>query len=85
MFSSRESKNLINISELYVVVCYNYYMMLWIVAAAIGILATVVLIYKYIRTSKYDILGFSMYCKVCGDKINGLKCPNCAQKKNDLR
>jgi len=42
-------------------------MMLWIVAAAIGILVIVVLIYKYTRTSKYDTLGFSMYCKVCGD------------------
>ena len=60
-------------------------MMLWIVAAAIGILVIVVLIYKYARTSKYDTLGFSMYCRVCGDKINGLKCPNCAHKKNDLR
>jgi len=28
--------------------------MLWIVAAAIGILVVVVLIYKYARTSKYD-------------------------------
>jgi len=36
--------------------------MLWIVAAAIGILVIVVLIYKYARTSKYDTLGFSMYC-----------------------
>ena len=60
-------------------------MMLWIIGAAIGILIVVVLIYKYAITSKYDTLGFSMYCKVCGDKINGLKCPNCAQKNNDLR
>ena len=59
--------------------------MLWIVAAAIGILVIIVLIYKYVRTSKYDTLGFSMYCRVCGDKINGLKCPNWAQKNNDLR
>jgi len=59
--------------------------MLWIGESAIGILIVVVLIYKYARTSKYDTLGFSMYCKVCGDKINGLKCPNCAQKNNDLR
>ena len=40
---------------------------------------------QYAKTSKYDTLGFSMYCRVCGDKINGLKCPNCTQKKNDLR
>jgi len=60
-------------------------MMLWIAAAAIGILVILVLIYKYVRTSKYDVLGFSMYCKICGDKINGLKCPKCAQNKYDLR
>ena len=60
-------------------------MMLWIAAAAIGILVGIVLIYKYTKTSKYDVLRFSMYCKICGDKINGLKCPNCAQKNNDLR
>ena len=60
-------------------------MMLWIVGAVIGILVIVVLIYKYTRTSKYDTVGFSMYCRVCGDKINGLKCPKCTQKKYDLR
>ena len=60
-------------------------MMLWIAAAAIGILVVLVLIYKYSKTSKYDVLGFSMYCKICGDKINGLKCSRCQQKKNDLR
>jgi len=60
-------------------------MLLWIAAAAIGILVVIVLIYKYTKTSKYAVLGFSMYCKICGDKINGLKCPNCAQKNNDLR
>ena len=60
-------------------------MMLWVAAAAIGILVIIVLIYKYTRTSKYDVLGFSMYCKICGDKINGLKCPKCALSKNDFR
>ena len=60
-------------------------MMLWVAAAAIGILVIAVLIYKYTKTSKYDVLGFSMHCKICGDKINGLKCPKCEQKKTDLR
>ena len=60
-------------------------MMLWIAAAAIGILVVVVLIYKYTKTSKYDVVGFSTYCKICGDKINGLKCPKCEQQKTDLR
>jgi len=60
-------------------------MMLWIAAAAIGILVVIVLIYKYTKTSKYDVVGFSTQCKICGDKINGFKCPRCEQKKNDLR
>ena len=60
-------------------------MMLWIVAAAIGILVVVVLIYKYSKTPKYDVVGFSTYCKICGDKIYGLKCPRCEEKKTDLR
>ena len=60
-------------------------MMLWIAAAAIGILVVIVLIYKYTKTSKYDVIGFSTHCKICGDQINGLKCPRCEQKKNDLR
>ncbi len=60
-------------------------MMLWIVAAVIGILVVIVLIYKYLKTPKYDVVGFSTYCNICGDKINGLKCPRCEQKKTDLR
>jgi len=46
--------------------------MLWIAAAAIGIFVVIVLIYKYTKTSKYDVLGFSTHCKIWGDKINGL-------------
>jgi len=34
-------------------------MLLWIAAAAIGILVVIVLIYKYTKTSKYDVVGFS--------------------------
>ena len=60
-------------------------MMLWIAAAAIGILVVIVLIYKYSKTSKYDVVGFSTYCKICGDIIYGLKCPRCEEKKTDLR
>jgi len=46
--------------------------MLWIAAAAIGILVVIILIYKYTKTSKYDVVGFSTHCKIWGDKINGL-------------
>ena len=49
-------------------------MMLWIVAAAIGILIVVVLVYKYVRTSKYvgfihDILDEKMTMKEVDDYI----------------
>ena len=60
-------------------------MMLWLVAAAIGILIVIVLIYKYLKTSKYDVVGFSAYCRICGDKIKGLKCSKCEPKKTDWR
>jgi len=59
--------------------------MLWIAAAAIGILVVIVFIYKYTKTSKNDVVGFSTHCNISGDKINGLKCPRSEQKKNDLR
>ena len=60
-------------------------MLLWLVAAIIGILAAIILIYKYIKTPKHDIFGFSMHCKSCGQKLQGLKCPNCAEKKFDWK
>jgi membrane protein CcdC involved in cytochrome C biogenesis len=60
-------------------------MLTWIIAAVFGILFSIILIYKYTKTSKYDVLGYSMYCKICGGKINGLKCPKCVQKKDNWR
>ena len=60
-------------------------MLLWIVFAAIGIVVAVILIYKYSKTPRYDTLGFSMQCKTCGKKTNGLKCPYCEEKTHDWR
>ena len=60
-------------------------MLLWIVFAAVGILAPIILVYKYSKTSRYDTLGFSIHCKICGKKTNGLKCPHCEQEKHDWR
>ena len=60
-------------------------MLLWIVFAAIGIVAAIILVYKYSKTSRYDTLGFSMQCKTCGKKTNGLKCPYCVEKTHDWR
>tara|TARA_B100002049_G_scaffold114184_1_gene84370 strand:+ start:188 stop:436 length:249 start_codon:yes stop_codon:yes gene_type:complete len=60
-------------------------MLLWIVFAAVGILAAIILVYKYSKTSRYDTLGFSINCKTCGKKTNGLKCPYCKEEKHDWR
>jgi len=43
------------------------------------------LVYKYSKTSRYDTLGFSIHCKTCGKKTNGLKCPYCKEEKHDWR
>ncbi len=60
-------------------------MMLWIIAAAAGIIIALILVFKYTKTGKNDVLGFRMRCKICGESTNGLKCPRCSNKKNDWR
>ena len=51
------------------------YMIIWVAAAAIGIIIALILVFKYTKTGKNDVLGFSMKCKICGATTNGLKCP----------
>ena len=57
-------------------------MMLWIIAAAAGIIIALVLVFKYTKTGKNDVIGFNIKCKICGETTNGLKC---SSKKNDWR
>ncbi len=59
-------------------------MLLLVVALGAGILIAIVLIYKYIKTPKYDAVKFSTHCKICGQKISGFSCTRCAEKKYDL-
>ena len=47
-------------------------MLLWVAAAAIGILVTFILIFKYTKTGKNDVIGYSSKCKKCGEETNGL-------------
>ena len=68
-----------------ILVYLNNSMLLWIVFAAVGILAAIILVYKYSKTSRYDTLGFSIHCKTCGKKTNVLKCPYCKEEKHDWR
>ncbi|HJM46085.1 MAG: hypothetical protein VYD94_01915 [Thermoproteota archaeon] len=60
-------------------------MLLWIAAAAIGILVTFILIFKYTKTGKNDVIGYSSKCKKCGGVTNGLKCPKCESVTKDWR
>ena len=53
--------------------------LLWI-GIAIGVLIAIILIVKTIKTSSKDVLRMDMYCKKCGLKTNGLKCPRCENK-----
>ena len=59
--------------------------MLWIIAAAAGIIIALILVFKYNKTGKNDVLGFNMKGRTCGETINGLKCPKGSNKKNDWR
>ena len=60
-------------------------MFVWVAAAAIGIIVALILVFKYTKTEKNDVLGLSMKCKVCGTKTNGLKCPRCQPNTKDWR
>ena len=61
------------------------YMIIWVAAAAIGIIIALILVFKYTKTGKNDVLGFSMKCKICGAITNGLKCPKCQPNRKDWR
>ncbi len=50
--------------------------LVWI-GIAVGILIVIILIVKAVKTSSRDVVGFDVYCRKCGIKTNGLKCPKC--------
>ena len=50
--------------------------LLWIGIAA-GILLLIILIIKAVKTHSRDVVGIDMFCRKCGIKTNGLKCPRC--------
>ncbi len=52
-------------------------MVLVFIAVAIGVLILIILIVKALKTPSYEAVSMSSYCKKCGFKTNGLKCPNC--------
>ena len=60
-------------------------MLLWVAGAAIGILVAFILIFKYTKTGKNDVIGFYSKCKKCGQVTYGLKCPKCEPSVKDWR
>ncbi len=61
--------------------------LIWI-GLAIGILIIAILIIKAIKTPSHEAISFTSYCKKCGFKTNGLKCPHCDKsfsKSNSFR
>ena len=60
-------------------------MLLWVAGAAIGILTAFILIFKYTKTGKNDIIGYSSKCNKCGTITNGAECPKCTTNTKDWR
>ena len=53
--------------------------LIWI-GIAVGILIAFLLIIKITKTHPHEGLALGPYCKKCGFKTNGLKCPYCSKK-----
>ena len=53
--------------------------LIWI-GIGIGILLAIILIVKVVKTSSQDILRMDIYCRKCGLRTNGLKCPKCEKR-----
>ena len=58
--------------------------LLWI-GIGIGVLIVLILIVKALRTPSYEAVSLNNYCKKCGFKTNGLKCPNCNGRSSNTR
>lgn len=50
--------------------------LVWI-GVAVGVLIIVILIVKLLKTPKHEAVSTLQYCKTCGLRTNGLKCPRC--------
>ena len=55
-------------------------MVLTWIGVGIGVLITIILIVKLMRTPKHEAVSSIQYCKTCGLKTNGLKCPRCDRR-----
>jgi predicted Zn-ribbon and HTH transcriptional regulator len=53
------------------------------IGIGVGILIAIILLKKIIKTSPRDSIKFSAYCKKCGYRTNGLKCPRCEKSQQN--
>jgi hypothetical protein len=51
------------------------------VGIAIGVLLTIILIIKLVKTHPHDAVKNEDKCERCGSKIIGVKCPKCNKVK----
>lgn len=51
------------------------------IGIGVGILIAALLLRKIIRTPAREGIKFAMYCKKCGYRTNGLKCPYCEKSE----
>ena len=55
--------------------------LVWI-GVGIGVLIILILIIKLLKTPSHEALSVDSHCKICGEKINGLKCPRCSKNNS---
>ena len=56
-------------------------MVLTYIGIAIGVIILIAIIVKLLKSPPNAVLSLNLYCKKCGFKTNGLKCPKCDEKK----
>jgi len=52
-------------------------MVLVLIGIVIGIIIVTILIVKAAKTHSKEVVGMDIFCRKCGTKTNGLKCPRC--------
>ncbi len=52
-------------------------MVLVLIGIIVGIIIVTILIVKAVKTHSKEVVGMDIFCRKCGVKTNGLKCPRC--------
>ena len=52
-------------------------MVLVLIGIIVGIIIVTILIVKAAKTHSKEVVGMDIFCRKCGVKTNGLKCPRC--------